>query len=271
MTAAGQFEDLAGCSAVDREGSAAGTVSRIYVSDATGQPEWVLVNTVPDGSGSSFAPLAGSAVRGGQLVLGVPARLVSEAPRPGLDSAGRLSPAGTGVLYQHYARYLGDTGTGTFGDEPVPGGPARADDAGPGDGAQDPAMVLSEERLHAATETVVTGRARLVRYVVTEEVTLTVSVSREEARIEMVPIGAAEQQPASGQDEDLDVTAQGSARDGGWMILHAERPVVQMQSVPVERIRLRVETVTGQQEITGQVRKEQLDALETGTLPAAPG
>ena len=48
-----------------------------------------------------------------------------------------------------------------------------------------PVVVRSEERLRVATETVAVGRARLVKYVVTEDVTYTVPVSREEVRLEV--------------------------------------------------------------------------------------
>jgi stress response protein YsnF len=49
------------------------------------------------------------------------------------------------------------------------------------------------------------------------------------------------------------------------VVLHAERPVVAKEAVPVERVRLDTETVTEQQTVTDTVRKEQieLDADDT--------
>jgi len=44
-------------------------------------------------------------------------------------------------------------------------------------------------------------------------------------------------------------------------VLHAERPVVHKETVPVERVRLRTETVTGEQQVSEQVRKEQIDQV----------
>jgi hypothetical protein len=41
--------------------------------------------------------------------------------------------------------------------------------------------------------------------------------------------------------------------------------------MPLERVRLRVETVAGEQEVTGQVRREQVRAPEVEVLSAAPG
>ncbi len=42
-------------------------------------------------------------------------------------------------------------------------------------------------------------------------------------------------------------------------MLHAERPVVTKEAVPVERVRLDTETVTEQQTVTEAVRKEQIE------------
>lgn len=41
--------------------------------------------------------------------------------------------------------------------------------------------------------------------------------------------------------------------------LHAEQPVVNKETVPVERVKLDTDTVTGEQEVTEQVRKEQIE------------
>ena len=49
-------------------------------------------------------------------------------------------------------------------------------------------MTLSEERLNVGTQTQETGRARLRKYVTTENVTQTVPVQREEVRLEREPI-----------------------------------------------------------------------------------
>ena len=112
-------------------------------------------------------------------------------------------------------------------------------------------MTRSEERLRVGTENVQTGRARLRKYVVTENVTTTVPVSHEEVRLEREPITDANRDAAlSGADiteEEHEVT------------LHAERPVVAKETVPVERVRLSTETVTEEHQVNEQVRKEQID------------
>ena len=126
--------------------------------------------------------------------------------------------------------------------------PVGRDTSGP---TTDNAMTRSEERLNVGTRKEEAGRARLRKYVVTENVTETVPVSREEVRIEREPItdanvGKAMDGPAISEEEH-EVT------------LHAERPVVEKEAVPVERVRLDKDTVTDQETVNEGVRKEQID------------
>ena len=113
-------------------------------------------------------------------------------------------------------------------------------------------MTRSEERLNVGTEREETGRARLRKYVVTEREQVDVPVQREEVRLEREPItdenrGAALSGPDFTESEH-EVT------------LRAERPVVETESVPVERVRLGKERVTEQRTVGGEVRKERVEA-----------
>ena len=79
----------------------------------------------------------------------------------------------------------------------------------------------------------------------------TVPVSHEEVRVEREPIteenrGDAVDGPAISEEEHE-------------VILHAEQPVVATEAVPVERVRLGTETVTENQQVSGEVRKEQIE------------
>ena len=115
----------------------------------------------------------------------------------------------------------------------------------------DNAMTRSEERLHVGTESVPAGRARLRKYVVTENVTRTVPVSHGEVRVEREPI----------TDANVNAAMSGPEISGEEheVALHAERPVVEKEAVPVERVRLATETVTEQHEVSEQLRMEQID------------
>ena len=115
----------------------------------------------------------------------------------------------------------------------------------------DEAMTRSEERLNVGTESREAGRARLRKYVVTEQQQVTVPVSREEVTLERETItdanrGEAYDGPAISEEEH-EVT------------LRAERPVVDTEAVAVERVRLGKETVTEQETVGGEVRKEEIE------------
>lgn len=240
MTTPPQWDSLIGMPAADRDGSKIGNVGQVYMDDATGRPEWVTVSTGLFGRRESFAPLYGSEIREDQLVLGVPKDLVQDAPS--VDDDGHLTESEAGALYQHYAGFLS-----TAGDR----GQGRAGRPG---GAADDAMTRSEEQLRVGTENVETGRARLRKYVVTEQVTTTVPVSHEEVRLEREPITDANRDAALSGTE---ITEQEHE-----VTLHAERPVVEKEAVPVERVRLSTETVGGEEQVSEQVRKEQIDEPE---------
>jgi uncharacterized protein (TIGR02271 family) len=252
MTNPNDVQQLIGRTAVDSDGSKVGKVGQVYLDDETGQPIWVTVSTGMFGNKQSFAPLYGSKQAGDDLQLAVATGLVKDAPK--VDDDGHLSDDENDALYQHYAGYLGTSPSGNGQsnggrhDLAVEPDVQGTDTSGP---TTDDAMTRSEEQLHVGTEKVESGKVRLRKYVVTENVTQTVPVSREEVRLEREPITDANRDAAlSGGDiteEEHEVT------------LHAERPVVSKDAVPVERVRLGTETVTGEQEVSETLRKEQID------------
>jgi uncharacterized protein (TIGR02271 family) len=91
---------------------------------------------------------------------------------------------------------------------------------------------------------------------VTEQVTQTVPVSHEEVRVEREPI-----------TENRDAALRGQEISEGEyeVVLHEEQPVVEKKVVPVERVRLATETVTGEETISADVRKEQIEEVEGST------
>jgi len=122
----------------------------------------------------------------------------------------------------------------------------------------DEAMTRSEEQLQVGTERVHAGTARLRKYVVSEDVTETVPVRHEEVRVQREPITDANREEAmSGgelTEEEHEVT------------LHAEKPVVDKETVPVERVKLGTETVTGEHTVNETVAKEHIETQdESGT------
>jgi uncharacterized protein (TIGR02271 family) len=113
-------------------------------------------------------------------------------------------------------------------------------------------MTRSEEQLKVGKTSRESGRARLRKYVVTEEEQVTVPVQREELRIEREPITEGNVDEAMGgpaiSEEEHEV------------VLHEEEPVVEKRAVPKERVRLEKDTVTDERTVTEEVRKERIDS-----------
>jgi uncharacterized protein (TIGR02271 family) len=270
-------------------GEKIGSIGQVYLDDQTGEPTFVTANTGLFGMKQSFVPLQGARVQDGDLVVDYDKDTVKDAPR--IDDDGSLSPEEEDQLYSYYR--LGGAGTTTGGYD-TPTDTTTTTDAGTGtvatdtgtttgsgytdtgtttgtgytdttdtaagatydEGADrtgdvgtgtdrgtvgdDDAMTLSEERLRVDTQTQETGRARLRKYVVTENVTQTIPVQREN-------VGDATSGPAFTESEH-EVT------------LREERPVVEKEAVPTERVRLATDTVSDEVTVSEDVRKEAIDS-----------
>ena len=224
-------------------GDKIGSAGQVYLDDRSGNAEWLSVKTGLFGTGESFVPLHEATLNGDRLEVPYSKAQVKDAPRINVDRD--LSPAQEDELYTYY-------GLSPAGDDPARGGTFSNDDRGDTSGPNtDNAMTRSEERLVAGTRTEQAGKARLRKYVVTEQQRTTVPVTREEVTLRREPItdanvGKALDGPEISEEEH-EVT------------LHAERPVVDTEAVPVERVRLDKQTVTDQETVSGDVRKEQIE------------
>jgi uncharacterized protein (TIGR02271 family) len=242
----------------DESGEKIGSAAEVYLDDETGEPEWVTVRTGLFGTKESFVPIRDADLTNDGVRVPVSKTQVKDAPK--IDTDGHLSPQEEQELYRYYGLGSGtDTGMQTTGMQTTgmadtgiadtePRGAVGRDTSGP---TTDDAMTRSEERLAVGTRSEEIGRARLRKYVVTENVTETVPVTREEVRVEREPItdaniGNAMDGPAISEEEH-EVT------------LHAERPVVEKEAVPVERVRLDKELVTEQAQVTEGLRKEEIE------------
>jgi uncharacterized protein (TIGR02271 family) len=112
-------------------------------------------------------------------------------------------------------------------------------------------MTRSEERVRTGTQMQEAGRARLRKYVVTDQQQVTVPVTREEVRVEREPITDAN------RDQALDGPA--LSEEEHEIVLNEERPVVTTEAVPVERVRLGKDQVQDEQTVNVDVRKEQIE------------
>lgn len=291
-----------GGTAYSSDGDKIGTVEHFFVDDRTGAPSWVAVTTGMFGTRHSIVPATEATYADGSLHVPVSVDAVKSAPQL---EGNHLSPDEEGRLRRHYGldtvaggaawtpsddglRPPGAVGDDTVGGAPLPpppaayAAPAEAPpsyaapaEAPPSDGG----MVRSEEQLRIGTERVAATRVRLVKYVVTEEVQISVPIRREEIRVEEVPLDAVDQgvgESLVGTEDSYGAhnapsagTGMGPGTVGGLpdeIILHTERPVVSVEVVPRERVRLRTELVQGQETVTEQLQREQIVVDETPTV-----
>ncbi|MCU1545941.1 MAG: photosystem reaction center subunit [Homoserinimonas sp.] len=173
-----------------------GTVAQLFVDPEDGHPNWITVHTGLFGRHESFVPLHEATWDHEVLHVAYTKQLIRDAPR--IDAHEALQPEDESKLYEHYALRdsQGDPSAasgvdddqsgeqkphnshtyGHRGETHENGTEARvADGHGPeGEGAMN------------ASGNVVAG-ARLRKYVITEEQTLTVPITREEVRLEPAP------------------------------------------------------------------------------------
>lgn len=248
--------NLTGRDVRDLDGDKIGSIGQFYVDPDSGRPNWVTVKTGFFGTSESFVPLDRAEEVDGDLRVPYSKQTVKDAPN--IDPDRELSDEEADRLYDYY-----DSGDLTGGDGTWSAGADRGgdyDDRSAGrdrTGGTDDAMTRSEEQLRVGTERVQTGRARLRKYVVTEQQNVTVPVSREEVRLEREPITEGNVGDAlSGPD---------ITEDEHEVVLTEERPVVEKETVPVERVRLDKETVTDTERVQADVRKEEIELDDTGT------
>ncbi len=248
-----QIPSLYGTDVYDRTGDKVGSVGAVW-SDGAGRPAWASVRTGLFGLGESLVPLQDAERHGDRVVVPFEKAQIKDAPDVDADADEPLTDEEVTRLYEHYGLSWDDgyrtgstDGYGTGGHRTAGGSGRHA--AG---GTADDAMTRSEERLTAGTVPEQAGRARLRKYVVTEQEQVTVPVRREEARIEREPITDANRAAAL---DGLDITEAEHE-----VVLHAERPVAGTEVVPVERLRLGKETVTEEHTVAGEVRKEHIEA-----------
>ncbi|MDK8479896.1 PRC and DUF2382 domain-containing protein [Corynebacterium marquesiae] len=289
------IKDLFNATAYDKNGEKLGDVNEVFVDDQSGQPTFVEVNHGLFGMNSSLVPLRGHDFSGDDLKLGFSKDRIKDAPD--FDSDKPLTPEAQSDIFKHYgldnARDVTDykdsnldskrdvqagadkdhnltagagaAGAGVAGahaDEKKAGTHTTdaaaterkagvADDAAAARTNNDGELIRSEEQLNVNKERVATGEARLRKYVVTDTESVEVPVEREEVRVERTPINAEDAKnyngAISGDSEEASVT------------LHEERVNVNKETVPVEKINLKKDTVRDTETHTEELRKEQID------------
>jgi uncharacterized protein (TIGR02271 family) len=217
------------------DGEPVGQVATVYTDPATGALTWAAVDI--GGGTTSLVPLDRATADGDGLRVPYGARQVHTAPA--FEPTADLSAEDVARLGQHYA-------------PPPVGQPA------PAEPEPEPGWVVrTEERLRVLTDTVVTGRVRVRKYLVTEQRTFTVEVTREEISVEHEDVPPAERTTLPADDPGAPLSEQVLE-----LVRHEERVMVTKEVVPVERVRVVRRVVSEPETVRGVVRREVLDVQE---------
>lgn len=229
-----QIEHAIGHQVLDAHGNPIGELKNAYVDDQTSELSFITVKTGWFGTRESFVPVRDASMQGEDVKVPYEKEQVKDAPTVSDD--GFISKEEERELFAHYQLEY---------EAPEPEG---ADTSGP---TTDEAMTRSEEHLRASTSERETGRARLRKYVVTEQETVTVPVRKEKAVLETEPITEENREQATSGPE--------ISEEEHEVVLHEEQPVVDTVAQPVERVRLDTEDVVDEQTVTRDVRKERIE------------
>ncbi|MGI8681405.1 MAG: DUF2382 domain-containing protein [Mycobacteriales bacterium] len=245
------YANWTGRNLVGSDGAKIGTIDQLYADKETGEPTFATVSTGMFGSKTNFVPISGATTTGDDVSVPYDKDLVKSAPN--VDPDGEITPEEEQRLYSHYNMTAPGGYDATSRDyqyDDVDTTTVTEGRAVSGTTTDD-AMTRSEERLRVGTERQEGGRARLRKYIVAENVQQTVPVTREQVRIEREPITDANVGDAL---EGPELT-----EDVHEVTLTEERPVVEKETVPVERVRVAKEQVTENVQVNEELRKEQIE------------
>lgn len=272
ITDLGVLRGWGGHDLVDRDGVKAGSIVDLYIDEQTKQPTWGLVRTGLLGSRQTLVPMGQATVPLAVIVSGagsvqVPFESAAILDAPSVAVGEEISEATAIALRRYYG--LGDPPAPAEGDhgpsdtESLDAGaePAAKTTAAMTSASTEPSgtMIRSEEELRVRLRRRA-RRVRVQRYVVTDYVTTTIPVRREELRLVEALGDEASRTPPP-------------ALPGGasWeMVLHQEEPVVSKQVVARERVRLHVQTITEHRRISGEVRKERIQVDDSSRRDEKP-
>jgi hypothetical protein len=187
MITANEVRDLMCATTLGENGDKIGKVGQVFLDDETGRPEWATVNTGFFGGNESFVPLAEATRTSEGLSVPYDKEQVKNAPNVSPEG-GHLDQSEEAQLYRHYgleysersseSGYAAGTRTDddtSVGDAAAPAGAVGHDTSGRN---TDDAMTRSEEQVRTGTETVEAGRARLRKWVETEDMNVSVPSRR---------------------------------------------------------------------------------------------
>jgi uncharacterized protein (TIGR02271 family) len=245
-----QFDsnEIEGATIYDLQGEKIGTVDDLYVDDATGEPEWLLLDTGFFGR-DTFVPCRGMRRTEDGFQVAFQKDVVKGAPEIDRDGE-ELTEEDERDLYSYYRIPYSDQQSETI----LPEGGSATGQTAPqysGEHQSDDAMTRSEEVLDVGKVRRPSELVRLRKRIVTENVQKTVPVEREELVVEREPI----------TDENRERALDGPelTESEYETTLEHEEVVTDKHVEPRERVRLDKESATEQQHVDEELRKEEID------------
>jgi uncharacterized protein (TIGR02271 family) len=237
-----------GYDVVDRNDSKIGTLECLW-SDHTGEPAFVGVRTGWLFGKNHVVPAHSVHVSQRKQCIRLPYDKERVKDAPAFDADTEIDEARENEVHRYYGTQAGSAGrtqTGAACDTPGKTSMGRE--------SQRTSMQLSEEQVKVGKREVEAGGVRLRKVIRTETVNQPVTLKREEIVIERVPADKAQSQTGKSKFSE----------DELYIPLRREEAVVEKETRVREEVRARKETRTDEQQISENVRREDVEIEETG-------
>ena len=237
---AGDHQRLIGYEVQDSADNNIGKVNNLW-TDENGQPIFLGVKTGWIFGKNHVVPVGSAEVNAARKLIRLPFTVEQIKNAPAFDEDVDISEYEQDRIFSHYGVARQSLGGGV----PPSVREERMETSMPTT-AEERTVQLKEEQLKVGKRQVEAGGVRLHKIVRTETINQPVELSREEIVIERVPGNQAATPDARFEDEDI------------FIPLRREEPVVQKEARVREEVRVGKKTEIDRQQVTEQVRKEDL-------------
>lgn len=244
------IEELENGTVYDQDGSKVGGVAQLYLDDASGEPNWVTVNTGLFGTNETFVPLDQARVNNGEIHVPYTKDFIKDAPN--LDADAHIDERQEDELY----RYYGLNGSGNNDAARTGGRDGNADAAAAGTAGAAGGVAGARHDRNVGDDRAQRGHDDANRGQYPDE---RGEYTREGDEGQYGLDGA----PRDNRDANLgnrDVDGRNDV-DGNSVVRHEEQVNVGTERVQTGRARLRKRVVTEQETITVPVEREEVEIV----------
>lgn len=241
-------QQLIGYEVQDSQGSSVGKVHNLW-TDETGQPFFLGVKTGWFFGKNHVVPVKDAQVNETRKVVRLPYTEDQIKEAPSFDETSDITDTDQNSIFSYYGIKRGSASLEPQSrrEERMESPSSRVGDSSASDTTEDRTLQLKEEQVRVGKRQVEAGGVRLRKVVRTETVNEPVELQREEIVIERKPAsGATVSGEARFEEEDI------------FIPLRREEAVIQKDTRVREEVRVGKKTEVDQQQVTAQVRKEDL-------------